>query len=146
MADLFDTDIFIGRASTDDPGTLDQATLDAFDMATQSHRDDYHLFIVLEAGNVVVEIDFKRYKINGSSIVYIHPGQVHGIISFKNISARFLAIRSESVQPEYLELLQDIAPVKPLALKKNNFLSSRKYQLYVSVFPKGKTKDCSIIF
>jgi len=119
---MFDTDIFIGRASPDDPMDWDQATWDEFEIAGQSHRDDYHFFIIQEAGNAVVEIDFERYQIDGPAIVYIHPGQVHGMVSIKNISAGFLAISSENVQPGYLELLQDITPVKPLALKQENLV------------------------
>ena len=122
MANMFDTGIFVGSVSPDDTVALDQTTLDAFEIAAQSHRDDYHFFIVQEAGSAVIEIDFERYKVNGPAIVYIHPGQIHSMISFKNISASFLAIKSDSVQPGYLELLQDIAPVKPLVLKKEHLL------------------------
>lgn len=120
MANLFDRGIFVGRVSSYDLVASDQTVLDAFEIAGQSHRDDYHFFIVQEMGNSILEIDFERYKIGGQAILYIHPGQVHRMISFKNISAGFLAISSESVQPEYLELLQDIAPVKPLSLKKEH--------------------------
>jgi AraC family transcriptional activator of pobA len=119
MANLFDTGIFICRASTDDAVALDQSTLEVFEMARQSHRDDYHFFIVQEEGNSVLEIDFEQYKINGSALVYIHPGQVHRMASFKNVLASFLAISSENVQPEYVDFLQDIAPVKPLVLKEH---------------------------
>lgn len=120
LASIFDRGIFIGKASTGDWGNLDQSTLGALEAAGQSHRDDYHLFLIQEAGNMTLEIDFQRYKVNGEAIVYIHPGQVHRMLSFENFSTSFLAIDSVSIRPEYLELLHDIAPVKPLRLTKEN--------------------------
>ena len=114
--------IFIGQASSDDLINLDQATLDVFEAAGQSHRDDYHFFIVQEAGDIIMEIDFQRSKVNGAAIIYIHPGQVHRMLSFKNIKTSFLAIRSESVRPEYLELLHNIAPAKPIGLRKEDLI------------------------
>ena len=113
----FNCGIVIGKVSADDLATLSLDTLNAFEAAQQSHRDDYHFFILQESGQIIFEIDFKRYKINGPALIYIQPGQVHRMISFKEVSTGFLAMRTESIQPEYLQLLQEIAPARPLKLK-----------------------------
>lgn len=137
LASIFDGGIFIGKASTGDWGNLDQSTLGALEAAGQSHRDDHHFFLIQEAGDMTLEIDFQRYKVNGRAIVYIHPGQVHRILSFKNFSTSFLAIDSVSIQPEYLELLHDIAPVKPLRLSKEYlFLFSEMVMLSIRLSEK----------
>ena len=132
LANLFDRGIFIGKASARSGVDLDQSTLDALKAAQQSHRDDYHFFLIQEAGDMTLEIDFQRYKVKGRAIIYIHPGQVHRIRSFKNFSTGFLAIDSVSIRPEYMELLQGIAPVKPLRLTKEDlFIFSEMLMLSI---------------
>src|SRR5688500_18233772 len=89
----FDMGVFIGKISSDDLVTLDKTILDAFEAAGQTHRDDHHFFVIQETGNIILEIDFQKYKVKGAAIIYIHPGQVHRILSFKNATTSFLAIR-----------------------------------------------------
>lgn len=83
-----------------------------------SHRHDRHSFFLLENGTVSIEIDFQKYKMKPSSVIYMHPNQVHRIIAFKNITVISLAISNENLHPAYLPLLEDITPAKPLSLKK----------------------------
>jgi AraC family transcriptional activator of pobA len=88
----------------------------------QAHRDHYHSFALLTKGKVVFEIDFKRYKITGPSLIYIQPGQVHRIISVESSDLSMLIMNNENLNPEYLKILLEIAPVKPLKLKKDSLL------------------------
>ena len=113
MADMFGAGVVIGRVSIKD--------LQTFEEAKQSHRDDYHIFFLLEKGNVSFEVDFKRYNISQSCIIYIHPNQVHRMGAFENVTASFWAINNENLNPEYLKLLEDITPVEPLNLRKERF-------------------------
>ncbi|WP_300704441.1 helix-turn-helix transcriptional regulator [Bacteroides sp.] len=83
----------------------------------QSHRDDGHLFILQEKGTTHIEIDFQKHKINAPSVIYIDPNQVHRLLKFENATVSSWIITSESMHPEFLKLLQDLAPVKVLPLK-----------------------------
>jgi AraC family transcriptional regulator, transcriptional activator of pobA len=86
-----------------------------------SERHDRHSFFVLEKGTVTIEIDFQKYKIKSPSFIYMHPNQVHRIIAFENVTVSSWAIDNENLNPEYLTLLEDITPAKPLLLKKETF-------------------------
>lgn len=82
----------------------------------RSHRDNGHLFILQEKGTTQIEIDFKKHKIEASSIIYIHPSQVHRVIAFKNAVVSSWIITSENLQPECRQILEDIAPARVLSL------------------------------
>ncbi len=97
-----------------------QATLNGLPVSEgteQSHRDDGHLFILQEKGTTHIEIDFQKQEINAPSVIYIHPNQVHRLINFENATISSWIITSENMQPEFLKLLEDLAPVKVLPLK-----------------------------
>lgn len=113
MADSFGAGIAIGKASVED--------ISAFDKAAQSHRDDYHIFFLQEKGTTTGEIDFQQFKIENACVIYVHPNQVHRLIAFENVTLSFWAIRNEDLNPEYLKLLEEITPAKPLALEKEIF-------------------------
>lgn len=113
MAEKFGAGIAIGKATIKDAQT--------FEEAERTHRDDYHLFCLLEEGTIPFEIDFQKHHIQPLSVMYIHPNQVHRMVAFENITLSFLAISNENLNPEYLKLLEDIAPAKPLSLKEETF-------------------------
>ncbi|MET4137777.1 helix-turn-helix transcriptional regulator [Pedobacter sp. UYP1] len=121
MFDDFDEGIAIETMSFEDLSIWDDATLKEFEVAKQSHREDRHSFFLLEKGTVHIEIDFQEYKINHSSIIYVHPDQVHRILAMENVVVSSWAMNNESLNPEYLKLLEDITPAKPLVLKEEEF-------------------------
>lgn len=88
------------------------------EQAARPHREDGHSFFLLEKGSVTIEVDFQRYTIKPSSIIYLHPNQVHRITAFENVTVCCWSIDNENIRPEYLQLLEDLTPVKPLVLKK----------------------------
>lgn len=100
--------IFISTMSVEDT--------DLFEDVKHSHRDDYHLFSLQLKGTTSLEIDFQKYTIESSSVFYIHPNQVHRVVSFENVSFSSLAITNASLSQENLKLLEEITPVKPLLL------------------------------
>lgn len=118
MADDFGAGISIEKISFTDLRNWDEVDLDT---AKQSHREDRHSFFLLEKGTVVLEIDFQKYKINSSSVIYMHPDQVHRIIEFENVTVSSWALNNENLNPEYLKLLAGLTPAKPLVLKKETF-------------------------
>lgn len=114
----FSSSIIIGMATDKYVKFLDDAIIiDTFKETKLSHRDEFHLFIFLEKGNLTLEIDFQRFKIKPFSVTYIHPNQIHRIISLTDVKTSFLAIENENISSEQLQLLEDIAPAQPLMLK-----------------------------
>ncbi len=113
MADDFGGDIFIEKIAIND--------LYTFTESKQSHRHDRHSFFLLESGTVHIDIDFQTYTIEPSSVIYIHPDQVHRTTAFENIIVSSWAINNENLNPDYLKLLEEITPAKPLVLTKETF-------------------------
>jgi AraC-like DNA-binding protein len=92
-----------------------------FNRMKQSHRDEYHLFLLQEKGTTTIEIDFHKHSIQPSSVIFIHQNQMHRTLAFNNATISIWAISNESLNPEYLKLLEGISPTKPLLLKQEAF-------------------------
>jgi AraC-like DNA-binding protein/mannose-6-phosphate isomerase-like protein (cupin superfamily) len=112
MANEYDEGISIEKISFKDVG---------IEEANPSHRHDSHSFFLIEKGTVSIEIDFQKYTIKPSSVIYIHPNQVHRTMVLKNITVTSWAINNENLNPGYLKLLEEITPAKPLVLRKETF-------------------------
>jgi AraC-like DNA-binding protein/mannose-6-phosphate isomerase-like protein (cupin superfamily) len=117
MADHFNVGIAIERMYF----SFSEETTLNLDEAKQSHREDRHSFFLLESGTVIVEIDFQKFEIRPSSVVYMHPDQVHRILNLENVTVSAWAINNESLNPEYLKLLESLTPAKPLVLEQETF-------------------------
>ena len=89
--------------------------------AEQSHRHDRHSFFLLEKGAVSIEIDFQKHTIEPYSILYMHPDQVHRMLEFENVTVSSWAISNDNLNPEYLKLLEEITPAKPLILSTETY-------------------------
>lgn len=111
--------IFVEKMSSEDFHLYEQ--FEGFDSIKQSHRDEYHLFFLQEQGTTTIEIDFQEHTIKPSSVIFIHQSQVHRTLSFRKATASIWAISNENLHPEYLKLLEDITPAKPLALEQETF-------------------------
>jgi len=46
------------------------------------HRDDHYMFIIQQAGSMLMEVDFKEVTISGASLCFVAPGQVHRYLNF----------------------------------------------------------------
>ncbi|WP_164998505.1 AraC family transcriptional regulator [Chryseobacterium sp. 3008163] len=95
--------------------SIDKISLDKPDFK-HSHRDDGYTFHIIEKGVIHIEIDFQKYEIHAPSVVYMHPNQVHRILDFEKITVCSLSVKDENLNPDYLKLLEEIAPAKPLEL------------------------------
>ena len=115
----FGAGIFVGKVSSKEFHLYEQ--FEEFDKVKQSHRDEYHLFFLQEKGTTTVEIDFHKHTIKPSSVIFIRQNQVHRILSFRNATVSIWAISNENINPEYLKLLEEISPAKPLVLKQEVF-------------------------
>jgi AraC family transcriptional regulator, transcriptional activator of pobA len=119
MADEFETGIFVAKISSKHLHFYEG--FEEFSKIKQSHRDKYHLFFLQKRGTTSIEIDFQKHKIEPLSVIFIHPNQVHRTLSFVNASVSIWAINNENLNPEYLKLLEDITPAKPLMLDTKTF-------------------------
>ncbi|WP_245752646.1 AraC family transcriptional regulator [Chitinophaga arvensicola] len=81
------------------------------------HRDNGHLFILQEKGTTLIEVDFRKYHIRPSSILYIHPDQIHRLITFEKATVASWIITSENLHQDNLKLLTALKPVTPLAIE-----------------------------
>jgi AraC-like DNA-binding protein len=106
----------------------------------QPERHDRYSFFLVETGCVTLEIDFERYRVQSPAIVYMHPDQVHRIIGFEQVAACALAVRDEALHSEYLRLLEEISPAKPVSLDEETFgLLSAAVSLCLQIA--GRKKD-----
>ncbi|KGO85232.1 AraC family transcriptional regulator [Flavobacterium rivuli WB 3.3-2 = DSM 21788] len=112
--------IVIEKLSFNDLPAHDKAILES-DEAKESHRHDRHSFFLLESGTVDIEIDFQKYTIVSPSVIYLHPDQVHRTTAFNDVIVSSWAIDNENLNPEYLNLLEDITPAAPLKLSPETF-------------------------
>lgn len=87
-----------------------------------SHRHNYHFFLIQETGQTTIELDFSRLNINPFSVIYIHPSQVHSIVNTDQVSMTYLILSSESLNPTYLTLLEELRTKKPLQLDPNKWI------------------------
>lgn len=100
--------IIIGKTSFNGPPDAKEVE--------RPHRDNGHLFILQEKGTTHIEIDFRKYTVAASSMIYIHPDQIHRLIAFENATVTSWIITSENLQPENLNILTGITPANVLAL------------------------------
>lgn len=111
------------------------------DKISEAHRDDYHLFFMLEKGNGMFEIDFQQYELTSSSVMYIQPYQVHRGLSLEDGVFSLLLISNENLHPEYLKILKEIAPAEPLKLHKETFsIASEISNLCIKLYEKKDEK------
>ncbi|UOU97826.1 AraC family transcriptional regulator [Chryseobacterium daecheongense] len=133
LAKEFDKGIAVGKYPI--------ADLRLSEEAEYSHRHDYHFFILQEKGTSYFEIDFEKHQIKKPSIIYIAPNQVHRALKAEGIEFCLLAINNENLHPEYLELLQEISPAKPLPLDSEHFsLISQTFLLCINLFEDRESK------
>lgn len=88
------------------------------DEVARSHRDGGYTFILQTRGTTYIEIDFKKHALVAPALIYIHPDQVHRVITFEKATIYSWIITIENLLPEHRKLLQDLAPVNKLPLTK----------------------------
>ncbi|MDR1182992.1 MAG: helix-turn-helix domain-containing protein [Bacteroidales bacterium] len=71
------------------------------------HRDDYYMFLFMEAATAIFSIDFEEVHVQGESVFYVRPGQVHFVPSFQGTKGWALAIDSMLVEKEYKNMFEE---------------------------------------
>jgi AraC family transcriptional activator of pobA len=135
IAEGFENGILVGQLPPDVAETLERET-------EQAHRHDSHFFALHEKGVIEMEIDFEKYKANTPALLYIHPDQVHRMFKIgEDVIGYVLAIGIEHINPEYLKLLENITPTKPLRLDDSDFADLRQAMLLcINLFKRKKDR------
>lgn len=80
-----------------------------------AHRHDEHLFLVIESGEIQLELDFQQYTLRQNTVAYIHPSQVHRILDLQHSSFAIIGISSVHIKDEYFNILEQLfLPAKPI--------------------------------
>lgn len=88
--------------------------LHEYEEVVSAHRHDFHVFMLLEKGNVLMEIDFEQHAASEAAIAYIHPSQVHCMLSIENAQGYLLAMTDDQLNPDYLQLLDQLILPAPV--------------------------------
>ncbi|UOB17961.1 helix-turn-helix domain-containing protein [Abyssalbus ytuae] len=73
------------------------------------HQDDYYMFILLEEGEYRACIDFNEYKLNGLSIAFISPGQIHFITGYKNVTGYVIGVDTVLINHTFKEVFEKVS-------------------------------------
>ena len=71
------------------------------------HRDDYYMFLFIEAATSVFTVDFEEMQLQGESVFYVRPGQVHFVPSFRETKGWALAIDSMLVEKDCKNMFEE---------------------------------------
>ncbi len=69
-------------------------------LPTGAHRDDHHIFFVLESGTGSLMIDFQTVKVDSPSLFFVLPAQVHQLIHQDAVKGWFIGVDT-SIMPTY---------------------------------------------
>jgi AraC family transcriptional activator of pobA len=89
--------------------------------AGHAHRHDFYFFALHECGASTFEVDFVSFEIEGKAAHYVSPQQVHRLLNLDGVELFTLAIAEENISPEYLTLLEDLPPSRPVRLTDADF-------------------------
>ena len=83
-----------------------------------THRDDHYIFLLLETGTSRLMVDFDFFMMEGHSVFFILPGQVHRYVEAnESISGWFLALDAGLIPDMFRAVLEDPLLMKrPLSL------------------------------
>ncbi|CAM4050994.1 AraC-type DNA-binding protein [Pedobacter westerhofensis] len=68
------------------------------------HRDDHYMFLIQEGGSFTWEVDYKEMILDGPSLCYIAPGQVHRYINFEHSEGWLVFADSRLIPGQYREI------------------------------------------
>ncbi len=74
-------------------------------MALTPHRDDHYMFVLQRSGSFLWEIDFREVRLEGPSISFIAPGQVHRYLDFNKAEGWFVFAGTAFISPSLRNVL-----------------------------------------
>lgn len=117
-----------------------------FEEVKRSHRDSGYTFIIQQTGTTSIEIDFQTYDLQASSIIFIHPDQVHRLITFNQALISTWIVTKQNLRPEHLNLLEDLVPITPLVIDETSLsLLSEAFNLCMRISERKSDKLYHIV-
>ncbi|SKA36166.1 AraC-type DNA-binding protein [Chitinophaga eiseniae] len=71
------------------------------------HRDGHYVFLVLERGEFLLEIDFSEWHVKAPALCFIMPGQVHRYIRHNNSDGWFFFADAGIVGGKYRDIFEN---------------------------------------
>jgi AraC-like DNA-binding protein len=91
------------------------------DNVRDSHRDDHYMFIIQQQGRFVWELDFQEVVLQGASLCYVAPGQVHRYLTNHRAKGWFVFVAPELIDNAYCEIFDAyLNAVQAISLKRND--------------------------
>ena len=88
------------------------------DSALHIHRDDHYIFFVLVDGHGAMMVDFEEIPLEGGSIYYLLPGQVHSLINYQSAKGWFVAVDASLIPQDCRNVFESqLLLQKPYQLK-----------------------------
>jgi AraC family transcriptional activator of pobA len=72
-----------------------------------AHRDDHYIFFLMTAGEASLTVDFQELHLQGASIYYLLPGQVHHRIRAEAANGWFIAVDTGLIPPDYRDVFEN---------------------------------------
>ena len=85
-----------------------------------AHRDDHYVFILQQKGEFLVEIDFSEMTLNGASLCFVAPGQVHRYVKWKDIKGWFVFVEVNLVPEQYREIFDTYQHIRQVVALNTN--------------------------
>lgn len=81
------------------------------------HRDDYYMFVFLEKASAIFTVDFEEIQLQGESVFYVRPNQVHFASSIRDTKVWSLVIDAMLVEKAYKNIFErQFSTQKPISL------------------------------
>lgn len=77
------------------------------DNSQPPHRDDHYMFIIQSKGSSLWELDFNEIMLEGISICYVVPGQVHRYLKLQKFEGWLLFVDTSFINKEYREIFEN---------------------------------------
>lgn len=69
-----------------------------------AHRDDHYMFVILQNGNFLWELDFKEITQIGPAVGFVAPGQVHRYLEAKQCKGWLVFVDNDLVPLQYRDI------------------------------------------
>jgi AraC family transcriptional activator of pobA len=96
--------IILHKDELDHLGLETKKIEDVIKMQQIPHRDDHYMFVIQSEGNFQWELDFENVTMDGSSLFFVAPGQVHRYLNFDKCKGWFVFVDTRLISNRYREI------------------------------------------
>jgi len=112
----------------------------------EAHRDDHYIFFLQERGRINIMVDFRLMNVQGSTLGFILPGQVHHYQGgMKKCIGWFLAIDAAHIDGALRAVFENKLLNHQMVKVKNPTLAARSLSLIQDLLQEKVPLDTSVI-